>query len=247
MSSTSESGHEQNAASFNQLITFVKGYGAAYNPSKTSLTVAAMQTLAANATTALHDVHTSLSAYGIAVAAREAAFLPLSKLTTRALSALKATDATVQVTDTARTYVRKIQGQRATPKKTELEKEAEKTEGKITKEISSSQMSYTNRLANFDQFIKYLASVPEYAPNETDLKVDYLNQLYSELSAQNESVNEAIVAVSNARIMRNQILYGPNNGLVECALDVKNYVKSVFGTSSPQYKQVSSLAFKKAK
>ena len=34
-------------------------------------------------------------------------------------------------------------------------------------------------------------------------------------------------------------------GMVDTALDVKTYVKSVFGASSPQYKQVSALKFTK--
>ncbi len=35
------------------------------------------------------------------------------------------------------------------------------------------------------------------------------------------------------------------NSLVETAFDVKKYVKSVFGATSPQYKQISSLEFTK--
>jgi hypothetical protein len=39
-------------------------------------------------------------------------------------------------------------------------------------------------------------------------------------------------------------LYNPLSGLVKTALDVKKYVKSVFGASSPQDKQISGLKFK---
>ena len=45
-------------------------------------------------------------------------------------------------------------------------------------------------------------------------------------------------------IERNQSLYNPLTGLVQTAKEVKQYVKSVFGTTSPQYKQVSGLEFK---
>ena len=43
---------------------------------------------------------------------------------------------------------------------------------------------------------------------------------------------------------RNKILYEENTGLVDIALDSKTYIKSVFGSTSPQYKQVSKLYFK---
>jgi hypothetical protein len=43
---------------------------------------------------------------------------------------------------------------------------------------------------------------------------------------------------------RNSILYASVSGLVDVALDVKKYVKSVYGASSPQYKQVSKIEFK---
>jgi len=36
-------------------------------------------------------------------------------------------------------------------------------------------------------------------------------------------------------------------GVVEVAQDAKDYVKSVFGTKSPQYKQVSAIKFTKRK
>ena len=39
------------------------------------------------------------------------------------------------------------------------------------------------------------------------------------------------------------MLYLDANSLVEIALDVKKYVKSVLGASSPQFKQVSGLKF----
>jgi hypothetical protein len=54
------------------------------------------------------------------------------------------------VDESAKTLVRKIQGTRATPNKTEEEIATAKAEGKETKEISSSQMSYDSRLDNFD-------------------------------------------------------------------------------------------------
>ncbi|MFN7116874.1 MAG: hypothetical protein ACK4TA_08760, partial [Saprospiraceae bacterium] len=59
----------------------------------------------------------------------------------------------------------------------------------------------------------------------------------------NSIVINAIVSLSNARLQRNATLYGKKMGICDIAQDVKLYTKSAFGTSSPQYKQISKLRF----
>jgi hypothetical protein len=49
--------------------------------------------------------------------------------------------------------------------------------------------------------------------------------------------------LSNARISRNKLFYDRETGLVKVASDVKKYVKSVFGATSPEYTQVSGVEF----
>ncbi|MDA3929757.1 MAG: hypothetical protein PF541_12460 [Prolixibacteraceae bacterium] len=129
---------------------------------------------------------------------------------------------------------------------TEEEKQAA-AEGKEVNQSSSSQMSYDSRLDNFDKYIKLLASVPEYAPNETELTTESLTALYSDLSAKNTAVINATVPLNNARITRDQVLYTPLSGVVDISVDVKTYVKSVFGATAPQYKAISGLTFIKRK
>lgn len=243
MASTSETGHAKNVSNFDELISYALGYGVTYNPSKTSIKVTALQTLATNAKGAITAVNAAQPAYSNAVSARESAFEPLSKLATRILNALKATDTTTQVDESATTLIRKIQGTRATPKKTEAQLKALADAGTVVTEASSSQMSYDNRLDNFDKLIKLLTSVTLYAPNEADLKVTALTTLYTDLKTKNTAVVTATIPLSNARISRNDILYKTNVGLVDIASDVKVYVKSVYGASSPQYKQISKLKF----
>lgn len=77
-----------------------------------------LQILSTSAKTAINAVNSTLTAYSNAVVAREVAFEPLSKLITQVNNVLKATDTTIQVDESAKTLVRKIQGSRATAKKT---------------------------------------------------------------------------------------------------------------------------------
>lgn len=243
MASNSETGHATNVTNLETLITSITAYGASYNPSKDSIKLPALQSVLTASKESLNALNIAQPAYSNAVAARESAFEPFSKLITRVNNALKASDTTVQVDDSAQTIVRKLQGRRASAKISDEEKQALETEGKEVTQISAAQMSYDSRLENFDKLIMLLTSVPLYNPNEEDLKIASLTTYYNELKAKNSDVLVPTVHLSNARISRNDILYKPLTGLVDVASDSKTYIKSVFGASSPQFKQVSKLRF----
>jgi hypothetical protein len=245
MASSSETGHAKNVANFDEMIYDLHGYETDYNPSKLSIKIDALEILSVNAKKSVDGVNAAMPAYTNAVAARDVAFSPLSKLVTRILNALKATDTTKQVDESALTFARKIQGRRASAKKTTEEIKANAEAGKETVQISASQMSYDSRLDNLDKLIKFLSSIEVYAPNEADLKVEALTSLYTMLKQKNAAVLAAAVPLKNARITRNDILYKDLTGLVDIASDVKAYVKSVFGANSPQFRQISRLKFTK--
>jgi hypothetical protein len=247
MASTSETGHATNVANFETLISYITAFGTDYNPSKDRLTIPELQKILSDAKASLNAVNVAFSAHSNASAARESAFEPLSKLITRANNALKATDTTTQVDDSAKTLVRKIQGTRASAKLTDEEKKALEAEGKSTTQISTSQMGFSDRIENFDKFITLLSSIPDYTPNEEDLKTESLSASLDNLKIKNSDVLPTEVQLSNARIARNEIQDRPLTGLVDLAFDAKVYIKSVFGATSPQYKQISKLAFVKIK
>jgi hypothetical protein len=243
--SRSESGHAKNTTNFDVLISRAAGYGTVYNPSKTSIKLPALQTLSTSSKNAVSAYNSLIPAYKIAVSAREIAFEPLNVLITRVLNFLKSSGTSVQMYNDGKTFARKIQGKRAKPKKTDEEKAAATAEGKEIKEISVSQMSYDNRLDNFDKLIKLLSSVTQYSPNENELRVTTLTTLYTDLRTKNTAVIAATTAIDTARITRNDILYKNVTGLYDVAADVKLYIKALFGASSPQYKEVSKIKFTK--
>lgn len=67
--------------------------------------------------------------------------------------------------------------------------------------------------------------------------------VYSDLRTKNTAVITAEARLKSARIYRDNMLYKPFTGIVDTVADAKAYIKSVFGTSSPQFKQVSRLRF----
>ena len=108
-------------------------------------------------------------------------------------------------------------------------------------------MGFDSRLDNLFKLIQLLLSIPEYNPNEEELKIAYLNTLMEDLKLKNAAVIEKTIPLSNARISRNNILYKDDTGLCDMAMNVKTYLKSLFGPTSLEYKQISSLSFKKIK
>jgi hypothetical protein len=245
MSSNFETGHAKNVANFGKLYSICSGYGTAYNPSKSALSLRALSTMQSESQNCLTVVHSAFSVYKNAIAEREVAFKPFSKFITRVMNALKASESTEEIDEKASSLVLKLQGRRASAKLTEEEKQTLAEEGKEQKEISSSQLSFDSRIDNFDKLIALLSSIPAYNPNEEDLKLDALKAYLEDLKSKNAAVVETSTALSNARISRNSVLYKENSGLVDTAQDVKSYVKSVFGAGAPQFKQVSGLEFRK--
>lgn len=247
MKSISETGHAKNLANFNEMRSFVSTYGTDYNPAKASIGLAELQTLSDNARNALADLNEQYSVYRNAAIARDLTFKPFSNLITRVMNALRASDTPVQADESVRMLIRKIRGSRVSAKLTDEEKQILAAEGKETREISSSQTSFDNRMENFHRLIKLLSGFPLYAPNEPDLTVEGLSNLYDDLMIKNAAAIAAYVSVSNARISRNVVFYKENTGLVDIALAVKAYVKSRFGTRSPQFTQISKLEFRSQK
>ena len=214
MASTTETGNAKNVANFEDLISFCTGYGASYNPSKASIKLAALTTKRTDAVNALAKVNSFLPPWTNAINAREEIFNPLSKLITRVVNAVVASDVPKEIIADVKTIARKLQGKRASAK-----------------------------IENMDKLIQLLTAQAGYTPNEPELTVAGLTTVFTNMKTTNTDAVNAYTPLSNSRIDRNKILYDETTGLVTVAGDVKAYVKSVFGGTSPQYKQVSKLKF----
>ena len=237
--SASEVGHAKNVANFQDLIAYCTAYGTTYNPSKATLQLTALNTLLTSAQTELSSVTTAKNAFDTVTGDRQLAFEPLKSLATKVFNYLSVTDATDQTIADAKTINNKLQGRRSG-----TVSETPPTEGGTAPNtVSVSRQSYDMLTENFSELIDLISSVPSYTPNETELTVTSLTTFHSNLQTANTNVINAEVVYSNARISRNTILYAENTGLVDIALEVKKYVKAVFGATSPQYKQISGIKF----
>ena len=247
MATNTDASLAKNVTNFETLISVVTSLGATYNPSKDSLKLPALQTLHSAATDSMTALKNAESATATAVDTRELAFKSIGSLFTRINNALKASNSTVQADDTAKSIFRKLHGKRASAKLTEEQKAILLAEGKEVNQNSNSQMGYDDRVENFESLISFLQTVPEYNPNEEELKITTLQALLSDLKAKNISVMQNRIAEDTVRGVRKSVQNTPLTGLVDIANDVKSYIKSVFGVNSTQYKLVSKLRFVKFK
>lgn len=235
----SETGHAKNVNNLETMISYCTGYGTAYNPSNTDISVTTLTTLLGESKAALKLVKTTESPFNDAEGQRKMLFKPLKPLATKVLGALRGAGAPATVIADAETINRKIQGKRAdnsTPVVPAGEQPAAK--------ISVSQQSYDAQIDNLDKLIALLAIEPKYNPNETPLKVTTLEGYKTQLETSNSAVKNAYAPYSNAMIARDKKLYDPQNGLVSRTMVVKNYVKSVYDASSSEYKLIRKLSFK---
>lgn len=242
MPSTSETGHAKNIANFQDLIVFVTGYGATYNPSKNALKLPQLNALLTTSQTKLADVITKNTAYNNSVNDRMLAFDGLKTLSTRLVNALETTDAPKEKVSDAKGFNRKLQGKRASTPATPTDPN---TPAPAT--ISASQQSYDQQIQHFAGLISVLESETSYTPNETELQIATLTAKQADLVAKNNAVSIAYTGISNSRINRNKTLYEDGTGLVSVATEVKKYIKSVFGASSPEFAQVKGIEFKKVR
>ena len=221
------------------LIANIASYGDRYKPTNPSILLEALKKMEADGRAAVLAVNDAMPIYSRATIERDNAFAPLGQLVTRSLNSLRASSSSEQTDEAASAIVRKIRGNRTTAKA------AAATDVKVAT-VSTSQQSYDSVIDNYERYIQYIAATPEYAPNEEDIKLPVLKALAVDLRAKNTACNNAKVAIDNARMARNRVLYTPLTGLVDVALDAKTYIKSLFGSTSPEYKQVAKIDFTKA-
>ncbi|MES2478688.1 MAG: hypothetical protein V4561_06365 [Bacteroidota bacterium] len=236
-----ETGHAKNVANLGLLIQYCQTMGASYNPSKENIQLGPLHNLKAKADTELQAISAETAAFNSAIDARILIFSPLRPLSTRILSAFQATNASKEAIQNVKSLNRKIQGRRATP----ISSPAPDTqETESPKNISAAQLSFDQQIQHLSDLLELLKVEDSYAPNEGDLKVENLESLKQMMTTSNNNAQTAYALLSSKRIARNKTLYDPETGIVALSLDVKNYVKSVFGSKSAEYKQISGIQFK---
>ncbi|GEM59191.1 hypothetical protein B0A78_10120 [Flavobacterium columnare NBRC 100251 = ATCC 23463] len=240
MASNTETGHNKNVTNFETLIIACTGFGATYNPSNPLITIPALTTLHTQAKTAVKEVKITQTPFNEVEGQRQTIFKDLKKTATKVINALKGVAAPATVIADAETINRKIQGKRADNSTPETKL------GETPKDKNSvSQQSFDMQIDHLEKLIELISIEPKYTPNEEPIKTATLTNYKNQLEAINTTVKTTYIPYKTAMQARDLKIYAPEIGLVDISLTVKNYVKSVFGATSPEYKQISKLIFRK--
>lgn len=247
MSSTFETGHAKNVANFKQLISFCEDLGDAYHPSRKELTIEGLKNVLTQAELALTSLNNAKTAFDMATNTRREAFDSLPTFATQIVSAMGATGISALNLADAKGILRKMNGRRAGKPKATVPATTDVPQATTDKQISVSQLSYDNQVDHFSKLLSIAAQLETYVPNEKELSVAGLQAKLEALNTVNAAVVKNYTILSSARQSRNNTLYDPVQGLAAIAAGVKLYVKSVFGSTNPKYKQISAVSFVKAR
>ncbi len=243
--STDQTGHEQNVVNLGVILNSVSTFEEKYNPSQKDLTIAGLTQIKSDGEKVNAAVTSAENVFKNSISARTTSFSHLDIFITRIINALRISRAPEQTILQAESIVRELRGKRAVAKSAVPEQVADNENIKEIRQITLHNSNMDRKIENFNKLIQFVAGVPEYKPNETDISVTGLNNKLAELKSLTAGYLAANAALDSARLERNTILYSKNTGLVDVALDVKLYVKSVFGAKSPQYKGISAIVFSK--
>ena len=236
MPSTSEVGHAKNVANLQKLTEQVTVY-TLYNPPVDNIKVANLQTLYTTASTKLNKVEEKRNSNKNAITLRQSAFENLKSTCTKIINHLEILGLPQGTIDQAKSLNRLIQGGQ---KKSTTPPEEGKKEPKT---VSTSRQSYTQQADNFGILLQLLSTIPTYNPNEGDLKLTNLETYKNSLVSSTQAVDQTEAELNNKLIERDNILYADGTGLYSIVQNVKKYVKSLYGATSPEYANVSSIEF----
>lgn len=173
MASSSEVGHNKNVANFNAAYQILQEMGTLYNPSNIRITLQNIQLTKNQLTNLIIELNTKIPAYRNAVVNRENATAPLSKLMTKIINNAKASGISPAEIENLVSQVNKI--------RSGTKRKNAKIEEQETETISTSQLSYDSRIANFGILLEQLNTHPEYNPNENELKIENLQNYRNNL------------------------------------------------------------------
>lgn len=247
MKTTNETGHEQNVVNFELQKTIVTTFGILYNPPKPSLTIPGLSELLEKGKLEINAVNMAEVAMKNAIAARAGVLDDFDNLVTRCINGLRIAGVSGQTLTQAEAIVRDLRGKRASKILSDEELAVAKEKGTEVKQVVVHNSTIDSKVENLTKFVLFLETISEYHPNEADITIGSLRAKLDDIKNKNAGLSTAEALLSAARLSRDTVLYADNTGLVDTAMEVKLYTKSVFGADSPQYKQISKIKFTKRK
>lgn len=243
------------AEGFSQLENFCKGFKSSYNPGRATLKIEALTAKKLEGTNAINNVIGAKTDYDDSINQRKQLFATLPKAAASIMRVLEASGVSAEKLADARGYVKQMRGRSGSKKMMMAESAATGVTG-VTgattapaapagKPRSKQQLAYVSKADWLAKLISTIASEPLYAPNEENLQMSSVSAYHQSLTDSIKRVSEKQVALNNARIEKDHILYHDENSLCNVGRAVKKYVRGIYGPQSEHYTQLSKIRFVK--
>jgi hypothetical protein len=233
-----KTGKIKTVAALDKVLQICNEHGASYNPGNESLQPTAMRSLLERAQEKVEAVNVTRTAYAMAVNARTASFTGIQKLATQVARMVSSSKASANDKEEVKMIQRKLTPARK--RKSGSDSQTQPVTTEPAKGVrSTSQLDREGMMNNFHQLIQAVASIPAYKPNEPEFKVENLKAKLMQLQQECELTRTAAIRFSNARIERDQVLFGPE-GAAEITRQAKDYIRAKFGVRSKQSLQTKS-------
>lgn len=257
MAKSTETGNNKNVVIFNLFKNAVATFGELYQPFREDLRISALESLYNSCSNAISAAESSEMAKHALIQELPPKMKLLQSYIPRIKSLIKASTASANTKEAAIKLASMI-----TPKSTSAKKSvtAAVTEMPIGSESASTQSaeehsvksahnesrSVDSQLENLSRLIKFLETMPQYAPSVPELTTGALLQMHQDISGLHIAIETAKRNHKQETTKRNELLYKQDTGMVSIATAVKEEIKGTFGAKSSQYKLISTFKFSKS-
>jgi hypothetical protein len=214
-----------------------------FDSSNPLLKIAQLEQQLINGNAAVEAITDNMAPNKVAITARQAEYVQAVATVRGSRNILKSSGASAKVLEDADSFTRKVFGLKKSKKEPEVTAVTSATEA--VKTHSASQQSYDAILGNIRNYNAIIKTVGLYNPNEANYKISGLETMADDLEAKNNLVSTTFASLDAARRLRDELLYTNEDCICKVAQMVKNYVKAIHGATSPQYKAISGLTFKR--
>ncbi|HYG02960.1 MAG TPA: hypothetical protein VD927_10985 [Chryseosolibacter sp.] len=226
----------QKVAAFDKVLGLCGTLGSRYQPTKESINPSGLQETLQRAKQTMDLVNVWWEANTSAISERAHLYAMLPVFSTRVINSLRLAGASQEVIEDAmmlkrRFYYRKPAGKRVSASDAESDQ--------TRKGNSSVQLDYLSITELFEKLVYLVTKVPAYATNESDLTIEALNQHLASLRQASDNVRATQIQLEVARSRRDETL----RAMTKEAGDVKRYVRTAFGHTSPEFKMLTKIRF----
>ena len=231
-----DTGHNVNYDNFGQLIQFVIQIGTPpYSPPGTRLPLEQLQALYTACAAAVDDLQEKDELETVARNERRAVFNPVPELGARVNGQLMACGVDEVTLTNFRTFMNELTGRR---------KKKIDTTDPSARHISASHTTFPNRIAAWGGIVTLCTGCAGYESEDPSLAPAGLAAVKTQMVTTNTAVQAAKAVSDMSRMHRDEVFYASTTSLVPVALDVKAYIKAMFGYNSPQFRMVNHLKFR---